>query len=466
VLTLIGTTAVALPHPDHEGSHASKETSKGTTEVSNGPTENLSDNATGNTAENTERDDTPFSGEETPVAPPQAHETLVPSEVWTVALPDFQVEPQGVVPLPNGAVLLFAALDGRAYEVTQHGADALSGPGIAALKSSRLFSVVASPLFEQDSTLYAHVGFGSEQSVVSMTVKDNEVSALTTVYGPIPLEVGSNDEEDTSQQSGDLGAPPPSGDLGAPQQSGDLGARSIAGESFGALAVSPQGELFIGVPDILTPESEFPTSNGLQDAASAAPSAAQQFESRSGKVLRVDSSGKVPASNPLTKSPLWTAGHKTPVAFSWFNNSTLLELEQSDQGTELNVIVGGRNYGWPDAVGVIEDPNGLHGYTNSAGSWPRVAESLIGNSDSLPQDGAGEQASIPASQPTLLAANASNIFVGYQGTNQVDKLVYNGTTLFSQKLTVEGVAEIDALATTHQTLIVVGPNTVAFIPAQ
>lgn len=85
------------------------------------------------------------------------------------------------------------------------------------------------------------------------------------------------------------------------------------------------------------------------DATSA--STAQDINSRSGKVLRVNADGTVPSDNPFSGNPLWSYGHRNPQGLVFANN----KIYESEHGPniedEVNIIEKGRNYGWPTVNG-------------------------------------------------------------------------------------------------------------------
>ena len=81
---------------------------------------------------------------------------------------------------------------------------------------------------------------------------------------------------------------------------------------------------------------------------------AQDPNDFAGKVLRLRDDGTVPPDNPFVGRPgyrpeIYTLGHRTPSGLAVHpETSALWETEHGPQGgDELNVLLPGRNYGWP-----------------------------------------------------------------------------------------------------------------------
>jgi glucose/arabinose dehydrogenase len=87
---------------------------------------------------------------------------------------------------------------------------------------------------------------------------------------------------------------------------------------------------------------------------------AQDVESPSGKILRLNADGSVPADNPMPGSPVWSWGHRNPQGIAWQpGTNRLYETEHGPSGQqeagcchdEVNLIEPGKNYGWPTIRG-------------------------------------------------------------------------------------------------------------------
>ncbi len=97
-----------------------------------------------------------------------------------------------------------------------------------------------------------------------------------------------------------------------------------------------------------------------------------------GKILRMNLDGAIPSDNPLingVRSHVFSYGHRNPqgLAFERDKNNELIAngiLYESEQGPatddEVNIIEGGKNYGWPRVAG--RKDNGWYKYYKWAGT--------------------------------------------------------------------------------------------------
>jgi glucose/arabinose dehydrogenase len=80
---------------------------------------------------------------------------------------------------------------------------------------------------------------------------------------------------------------------------------------------------------------------------------AQDMSGNLGKIIRLNDDGSVPADNPFADrggvtAQIWTLGHRNPLGLAWDGKGQLWEIEMGPLGgDELNLIVKGKNYGWP-----------------------------------------------------------------------------------------------------------------------
>lgn len=80
---------------------------------------------------------------------------------------------------------------------------------------------------------------------------------------------------------------------------------------------------------------------------------AQDLSGNLGKLLRLNDDGSTPADNPFAaQGPVpaqaWTLGHRNPLGMAFDGSGRLWLAEMGPRGgDELNLVVRGRNYGWP-----------------------------------------------------------------------------------------------------------------------
>ncbi|MBX7043691.1 MAG: PQQ-dependent sugar dehydrogenase [Ignavibacteria bacterium] len=75
-----------------------------------------------------------------------------------------------------------------------------------------------------------------------------------------------------------------------------------------------------------------------------------------GKILRINSDGTVPGDNPFPGNPVWSYGHRNPQGIDWYPGTGIMYSTEHGPsgfdgpggGDEVNVIVKGGNYGWPE----------------------------------------------------------------------------------------------------------------------
>ena len=120
---------------------------------------------------------------------------------------------------------------------------------------------------------------------------------------------------------------------------------SISGSHFGSrLAFDAQGYLFITVGD-----------RGARPAIETAyQHPAQDLSNHQGTVIRLHDDGRVPADNPFVGRAdalpeIWSYGHRSPQGLAIHpETGDIFQSEHGPQGgDELNLILPGRNYGWP-----------------------------------------------------------------------------------------------------------------------
>lgn len=204
--------------------------------------------------------------------------------------------PVGLTMLPDGTALVGERTTGRIVRVQPVAHRPVPTvrtlSGLDTSGDGGLLDLALSPTYSQDNLIYAYI----------TTPKDNRVVTFT-LNGPVTPVL-----------------------TGIPKGRSDNTAR-IAFDGDGALAI------------------------GTGDAGT--PSLAANDSSLAGKTLRVNDIGKPAAGNPRPSSPVYTSGHHVVDGLCAVpNSSSVLEVEAGAAGhpDEVNVIVKGDYYGWPDAT--------------------------------------------------------------------------------------------------------------------
>ncbi|MDC0052554.1 PQQ-dependent sugar dehydrogenase, partial [Candidatus Nitrosopelagicus sp.] len=79
------------------------------------------------------------------------------------------------------------------------------------------------------------------------------------------------------------------------------------------------------------------------------PDGSQNLDSLTGKILRLNDDGTIPADNPFEESYVFTLGHRNPTGFAWNNDGQMYATESGPtKNDEINLINAGSNYGWPE----------------------------------------------------------------------------------------------------------------------
>jgi quinoprotein glucose dehydrogenase len=109
----------------------------------------------------------------------------------------------------------------------------------------------------------------------------------------------------------------------------------------GRISFGPDGMLYIATGEIFRSEL------------------AQDLTSLGGKILRIKPDGSIPEDNPFKNSPIFSYGHRNPQGIAWHpKTGDLFISEHGPSGEfghfahdEINVVIRGRNYGWPEVIG-------------------------------------------------------------------------------------------------------------------
>ncbi len=107
----------------------------------------------------------------------------------------------------------------------------------------------------------------------------------------------------------------------------------------GRIKFGPDQKLYISTGDAINPDWS------------------QDLSSLAGKILRINSDGTIPDDNPFDSSPVFSYGHRNPQGLAWSTDGLFLSSEHGPSGElgyghdEINLILKGKNYGWPNIVG-------------------------------------------------------------------------------------------------------------------
>lgn len=132
----------------------------------------------------------------------------------------------------------------------------------------------------------------------------------------------------------------------------------------GAMHFGPDGALYVSVGD---------NYNGAN---------AQSLTTRKGKILRIYPDGSIPTNNPFyttasgANRAIWALGFRNPFTFGFQPGTGRMFVNDVGQDTweEIDDVVSGGNYGWPETEGSTNDPRFhspifayLHGTTTMTG---------------------------------------------------------------------------------------------------
>ena len=139
---------------------------------------------------------------------------------------------------------------------------------------------------------------------------------------------------------------------------------------------------------------------------------AQDFESHLGKVLRLNDDGTVPRDNPWQDrgeiaKQFWTVGHRNMLGIDFDGDGRMWVHEMGPRhGDELNLIIAGKNYGWP----IVS--NGDH-YSGMP----------IPDHDTRPEFEAPRTYWVPSIAPSGLVIYHGDLFPGWKGNAIIGGLI-------------------------------------------
>ncbi len=218
--------------------------------------------------------------------------------------------PWGIAFLPGGDALVTERESARLLRVTPFGRVTTVGrvPGVEAIGEGGLLGVAVSPSFLRDRLVYVYFTSDSDNRIASFVYPSGGgVERLRNIVTGIPH--GGN-------------------------------------HNGGRLAFGPDGLLY--------------ASTGERGE----PGLAQDRESLGGKILRLRPDGSPAPGNPFG-TRVFTYGHRNVQGMAWDGAGRMFASEfGQNRFDEVNRIVRGRNYGWPEVEG-------------SAGGGERFTEPLL-----------------------------------------------------------------------------------------
>jgi aldose sugar dehydrogenase len=210
--------------------------------------------------------------------------------------------------LPNDT-MIFTQRGGNVSLLDKDGVKNIGNINVVANGESGLLGVAVDPQFTQNSYIYLYYT-SSGGNRVSRFILTDKLQNETVLIDKIP---------------------------------------SAAIHNGGRIKFGPDGKLYITTGD---------ANNG---------SSAQDINSLSGKILRMNKDGTVPPDNPFNNY-VYTYGNRDPQGLAWNNNGILYESDHgATQNDEINIVQSGVNYGWPIYQGNTSAPGyqkPLFAYTN------------------------------------------------------------------------------------------------------
>lgn len=219
--------------------------------------------------------------------------------------------PWGIAFLPNGNALVSERASADVFRVSRRGGKKRIGrvPGVRDdAGEGGLLGLALHPRFRDNRWVYAYLSAASDNRVVRFRFVEGRLGRPQVVLAGIPTDTIHNG---------------------------------------GRLAFGPDGLLYVSTGDARR-------SSLAQDRGSLA-----------GKILRVTPTGDVPAGNPFG-SPVWTWGHRNVQGLAFDGKGRLWATELGEKARdELNRVVKGHNYGWPE----VEGGDGKGGFHDPFVTW-------------------------------------------------------------------------------------------------
>ena len=168
---------------------------------------------------------------------------------------------------------------------------------------------------------------------------------------------------------------------------------------------------------------------------------AQDLSNHHGVVVRLHDDGRIPADNPFVGAAgalgeIWSYGHRNPqgLAFHPMTGDLWANEHGPQGGDELNVVLPGRNYGWP-----------VIGYGVNYGSGTTIHEGTLKEGMESPKH--FWVPSIATSGLMIYTGDKfpawrGNIFVGGLGGEQLSRLTIDGQTVLNEETLFQRMGRI------------------------
>ena len=168
---------------------------------------------------------------------------------------------------------------------------------------------------------------------------------------------------------------------------------------------------------------------------------AQDLSNHHGVVVRLHDDGRIPADNPFVGTAgalgeIWSYGHRNPqgLAFHPMTGDLWANEHGPQGGDELNVVLPGRNYGWP-----------VIGYGVNYGSGTTIHEGTLKEGMESPKH--FWVPSIATSGLMIYTGDKfpawhGNIFVGGLGGEQLSRLTIDGQTVLNEETLFQRMGRI------------------------
>ncbi|AOT05031.1 PQQ-dependent sugar dehydrogenase [Arthrobacter sp. U41] len=148
-------------------------------------------------------------------------------------------------------------------------------------------------------------------------------------------------------------------------------------ERDGTLELGPSEVIFTGIPKASTHNGgriRFGPDGHLYVGTGDAQRRGQPQDPNAlgGKILRITPEGRPAPGNPFDDNPVYSLGHRNVQGLAWDSAGRLWASEFGpDVNDELNLIVPGGNYGWPEVTGAPR----RSGFLDAKLVWPSTADS-------------------------------------------------------------------------------------------